>query len=234
MAFESTPVSHQTDSHPYHRAQIRSYFESEPGTDSLGPCEYDELIPGPSRQGTLPSDHRNSKLSPALSSATRKNYLSSYRQNVLPLRASQNPVQSSSQHGSLQSRLHPSSASLSKPSRLRTTPPPPVLHNVSDLAAAHNIPHFLPPAPRAIPRRSSSDISMSQSPEIEDFSSLCNQYLNMLSQSSTEPGVVSDEQSTVSQPPAPHTEQEAVRAIMDVIMQGTCHNCPLHFAAVNL
>jgi len=43
----------------------------------------------------------------------------------------------------------------------------------------------------------------------------------MLSQSSTEAGVVGDEQSTVSQPPAPHADdQEAVRAIMDVIMQG--------------
>lgn len=32
--------------------------------------------------------------------------------------------------------------------------------------------------------------------------------------------MVGDEQSTVSQPPAPHAEQEAVQAIMDVIMQG--------------
>lgn len=61
---------------------------------------------------------------------------------------------------------------------------------------------------------------MSHSPEIEDFSSLCNQYLNMLSQSSTEPTMVGDEQSTVSQPSAPLAEHEAVRAIMDVIMQG--------------
>lgn len=62
---------------------------------------------------------------------------------------------------------------------------------------------------------------MLPSTETEDFSSLCTQYLNMLSQSSADPSVTVDEQSTISQPPASYIEQEqAVQAILDVMRQG--------------
>jgi hypothetical protein len=59
---------------------------------------------------------------------------------------------------------------------------------------------------------------MSPTPEIEDFSSLCSEYLNMLSQDSVDPLMVTDTRTT-PQPPASN-DQEVVQAIMDVLMQG--------------
>jgi hypothetical protein len=232
MASESTSVPHTTESHfvSFHRAH-RS-VKSEPHPASLMGFLRDEdllLTSGPSSyhrldRPTLPSDHRNSKVSPAISSPTRKEYFPTYRQDVLPLNPSNAlshpPVSSTSQNGFSQLGITSSSSPLNNPpnsKRLRTTPP--VFHNVSDLAAHHGIPQYLPPAPRAVPRRSSADSSMSPTPEIEDFTSLCSEYLNMLSQDSVEPRVANDNQTT-SQPPVSE-DQEALRAIIDVLMPGT-------------
>jgi len=59
---------------------------------------------------------------------------------------------------------------------------------------------------------------MSPTPEIDDFSSLCSEYLNMLSQDSVDPHMVNDNQTTPQ--PSASNEQVAVQAIMDVLMQG--------------
>jgi len=243
MTSESTSVPHTTESHfvSFHRAH-RS-IKSEPHIDSpqslLGflPDEDLSLTWDPSSyhrldSSTLPSDHRNSKLSPAISSITRKNYISSHRQDVLPLntRPACPQIQPISQNGHSRPGFKSSSPPLNNSlnSHIQTTPP--VFHNVSDLAAHHGIPQSLPPVPRAIPRLSSTDSSMSPTPEIEDFSSLCSEYLNMLSQDSVDPLVVNDTRTT-PQPPASN-DQEVVQAIMDVLMQGTISRCCCAFQRV--
>jgi len=65
---------------------------------------------------------------------------------------------------------------------------------------------------------------MTQSPEIEDFSGFCNDYLSMISEPSVDSNTSSNNRSTVSQPPAPEAGQEAVWELMEVLFQASANN----------
>ncbi|KAH9065313.1 hypothetical protein EDB87DRAFT_1555901 [Lactarius vividus] len=87
--------------------------------------------------------------------------------------------QSSIESSRLSSQSSPYHGSLNPQARPRTYNQ--VFHSTSDLAAHHGIPESLPPPPRTTPRRSS------EPDPIPDFSlsSLCSNYLTMLSSNKT-------------------------------------------------
>jgi hypothetical protein len=166
----------------------------------------------------LSSDHRNSKLSPsspALSSVTSRNYISSHRQHVLPLserHTHPNSVAHQRNGSQTLDKSSPSSSTLKGSPTTSSTHP--VFHNVNDLAAHHGIPTYLPPTPRTVNRRSSSLDDMPQPTETDPFSSLCSEYLNMLDGPSSETSP-----NTASHPPI-SPDDEAAQAILSVLRAG--------------
>ncbi|KAI0786174.1 hypothetical protein C8Q75DRAFT_283515 [Abortiporus biennis] len=103
--------------------------------------------------------------------------------------------------------------------RLRTSPHP-VFHTTSALAAHHGIPQSLPPVPRTTRFRTDSSVSTS-SPSTSsndfDFSSLCSNYLNMLSQKPEEHSTGVAAPSAATSAPAQTDNVAAVQALMEVI-----------------
>ena len=166
---------------------------------------------------TLSSDHRNSKLSPsssALSSVPPRSYNSSHRQHVLPLNERHTrPSSVVNQRNGLQT-LDKHSQSPSSLKGSPTNSSHPVFHNVNDLAAHHGIPTFLPPTPRTVTRRTSSLDEMAPSSEDDAFSSLCSEYLNMLTNPTSEMVL-----NTAAQPP-PSSDDEAAQAIISILRAG--------------
>lgn len=140
-----------------------------------------------------------------MSSATSRNYISSHRQHVLPLNERHTrPNSVVNQRNGLQtSDKSPRSSSSLKGSP--TTSSHPVFHNVNDLAAHHGIPTFLPPAPRAVNRRTSSLDEMTPSAENDAFTSLCSEYLTMLDNPTPE----MSQNAAASHPPNSSDEQAA-------------------------
>lgn len=231
MARKSKSVLSQSESnyHP-HRAAPPA-IKSEPHTNSvadvISPSTTDPLtFPSSSslrifNPAILSSDHRNSKLSPSsptLSSVTPRSYLSS-RQHVLPLNERQTrPNSVPNQRNGLQN-LDKSSRSPSTLTGSPSTSSHPVFHNVNDLAAHHGIPMSLPPTPRTVTRRPSSD-EMTPSPENDPFSSLCNEYLTMLDHPTSE-----ITHNPASNPPTT-ADDEAAKAILSILYAGTLDHVP--------
>jgi hypothetical protein len=160
---------------------------------------------------TLSSDHRNSRLSPSstattLSSVTSRNYSSSHRQHVLPLsKRLARPTSVVNQHNGSQTsdKPLPSSSTLKGSATSH-----PVFHNVTDLAAHHGIPTYLPPTPRTVTRRPSSLDEMTPSTENDPFSSLCSEYLTMLDTSTAEMSLNAT------------SPEEAAQAILNIFQAG--------------
>ena len=227
MARKSKSVLSQSDSNYRHHRASSPAIKPEPHAHSVvvetRPSKTDPLTPqhSPSLRlfhpATLSSDHRNSRLSPpstttTLSSVTSRNFISSHRQNVLPL--SKRPAHPNSvvnqRNGSQTSDKSPSSSSTIKGS---PTSSHPVFHNVNDLAAHHGIPTFLPPTPRTVSRRTSSLDEMTPSPENDtSFSSLCSEYLTMLDASEMGLNAASHE--------------EAAQAILNIFQAGKPYPVP--------
>jgi hypothetical protein len=169
---------------------------------------------------TLSSDHRNSRLSPSstgpiLSSVTSRKNSSSHRQHVLPLsKRLARPTSVVNQHNGSQTSDKPSSSS----STLKGSPTShPVFHNVTDLAAHHGIPTYLPPTPRTVTRRTSSLDEMTPSTENDPFSSLCSEYLTMLDTSTAEMNLNAT------------SPEEAAQAILNIFQAGDSSAKPSEF-----
>jgi len=149
-----------------------------------------------------------------VSSVTSRNHISSHRQHVLPLNERHTrPNSVVNQRNGLQT----SDKSPRSSSSLKGSPPTsshPVFHNVNDLAAHHGIPTFLPPAPRAVNRRTSSLDEMTPSAENDAFSSLCSEYLTMLDNPTSEMSL-----NAASHPPSSSDEQ-AAQAILSILRAG--------------
>ena len=229
MARKSKSVLSKSDSNCRPHRVSSPTIKSEPHTNSvaygLHPSTTDTLTPQSSPflrlfyPAILSSDHRNSKLSPsstatALSSATSRNYISSHRQNVLPLNERHaHPNSVVNQRNGLQtSHQPPQSSSALKGSPAASSHP--VFHNVNDLAAHHGIPTFLPPTPRTVTRRTSSLDEMTPSAENDAFSSLCSEYLTMLDNPSPEMSLIA-----ASNPPN-SSDEEAAQAILSILRAG--------------
>ncbi|KAI0926997.1 hypothetical protein AcW1_007636 [Taiwanofungus camphoratus] len=116
--------------------------------------------------------------------------------NVLPSRDQPGPSNNNGTHRSTNLGSAPLSSfapfhngSINTPSH-RHLPTLPVFHTTSDLAAHHGIPQFLPPVPRTTRHQSvsstnshSDSVPSSGPAETDlDFSTLCSNYLTMLSQ----------------------------------------------------
>lgn len=154
-------------------------------------------------------------------------------QDVLPLLNPSLPNDSpdtAGQHGSLRPSQHnpppraSSSQHVSIISSTRWTPSHPVFTSTSALAAHHGIPQFLPPVPRTTRHATeSSTVPSSSSPNNNsDFSSLCSDYLNMLSQKPT------DYRSAASSAPSGAASDDgaaALQAVLDVIQGEQFYHC---------
>lgn len=91
------------------------------------------------------------------------------------------------------------------------TPSHPVFRNVNDLATHHDIPTSLPPTP---PRRTSSLDKTTPSSEDDAFSSLCSEYLNMLTNPTSKMALNTTAQSR------PSSGEEAAQTILSILRAG--------------
>lgn len=152
--------------------------------------------------------------------------------NELPSRDYPDPVQ---QHGfprsasiesyQLSSLSSPSNVSINPSKRLRTTAPP-VFTSTSALAAHHGIPQSLPPVPRTtrysqpVPTPAEQSVPIISANDF-DFTSLCSNYLTMLSQNPEQQSNVADGPSaSADSSPDMQDHTTAVQALLDVL-QGT-------------